>query len=121
MKEEDYLKLILPAQMLDYFKVTSVSLKDNTYYLYLEELNIHPVQFKDDKLTSKGFHEEVTIQDFPLRGKACYLKVKRRRWLNEDTGLVVDRDWKLVAKGTRMTDEFSAFLKGIIRQSSGKL
>ncbi|MGL6014937.1 MAG: ISAon1 family transposase N-terminal region protein [Selenomonadaceae bacterium] len=37
-----------------------------------------------DKLLSKGFYEPVTIQDFPLRGKACYLKVKRRRWQKRD-------------------------------------
>lgn len=85
------------------------------YEIYLEEKNIPPTQFSKDKLTSKGFYEEVTVQDFPLRGKACFLKVKRRRWLNETTGQTVSRDWDLVAKGTRMTGEFAAFLKGIIR------
>jgi len=56
----------------------------------------------------------VTIQDFPLRGKACFLKVKRRRWLNEDTGEIVMRDWDIVAKGTRMTRDFAIFLKGLV-------
>jgi len=114
LKEKDYLKLLLPEGMLDYFKVTSAELKQDQYYLYLEELNVHPAEFKGSKLTSKGFYEQATIQDFPLRGKACFLKVKRRRWLNEDTGMVVSRSWELLAQGTRMTDEFATFLKGII-------
>tara|TARA_R110002012_G_scaffold51174_6_gene132331 strand:+ start:13677 stop:13892 length:216 start_codon:yes stop_codon:yes gene_type:complete len=34
--------------------------------------------------------------------------------LNEDTNKIVSRDWELVAKGTRMTKEFAAFLKHCI-------
>jgi len=52
---------------------------------------------------SKGFFDEETVRDFPLRGKACYFKIKRRKWLNEDTGKIVYRNWGLVANGTRMT------------------
>ncbi|WP_439951256.1 ISAon1 family transposase N-terminal region protein [Formosa haliotis] len=51
------------------------------------------------------------MQDFPIRGKNVFLHITRRRWINQDTNKVVTRDWKLVAKGTRMTSEFAAFLK----------
>jgi hypothetical protein len=34
--------------------------------------------------------------------------IKRRRWTNKTTG-EIQRDWLLVAKGTRMTQEFAAF------------
>ncbi|MGL5262175.1 MAG: ISAon1 family transposase N-terminal region protein, partial [Bacteroides sp.] len=40
---------------------------------------------------------------------------KRRRWLNKSTGQLVQRDWSLVAKGTRLTAEFASFLKEINR------
>jgi hypothetical protein len=66
-------------------------------------------------LESKGYFEEETVRDFPLRGKACFLKIKRRKWLNHDTGKIVYRNWNLVASGTRMTSEFSTFLKGAFR------
>lgn len=102
---------MLPEGLLDYFEVVSMKLKEKQYFIYLEEKNIHPEQFKEDKLTSKGFFDEVTIQDFPVRGKPCYLKVKRRKWLNETTGKNVSRDWNMVAHGTRMTEEFALFLK----------
>jgi len=115
LKEKALLKFLLPEGLLDYFEVRDIVLIDNQYHIHLEEQNIHPSEFKGVKLTSKGFFDEVTIQDFPLRGKACFLKVRRRKWLNESTGLNVSRDWKLVATGTRMTEEFATFLKGIIR------
>ena len=111
MEEKDYLSLLLPQGLLEFFKVTSATLKDNAYHIYLEELNIHPEHLQGVKLVSKGFFEEVTVQDFPLRGKACFLKIKRRKWLNEETGKNVSRDWNLVANGTRMTQEFALFLK----------
>ncbi|WP_445438781.1 ISAon1 family transposase N-terminal region protein [Dyadobacter chenwenxiniae] len=50
---------------------------------------------------------------FPIRGHKVFLHIKRRRWLNITTGKVVYRDWNEVAEGTRMTSEFSAFLKEI--------
>ena len=41
------------------------------------------------------------------------LFIKRRRWLHKETKEVISKDWQLIAKGTRMTDEFATFLKGI--------
>ena len=111
LEEKDYLSLLLPEGLLDFFRVIKAALRDNAYHIYLEELNIHPEHLQGAKLTSKGFYDEASIQDFPLRGKACFLHVKRRKWLDEQTGKNVSRDWNLVANGTRMTREFALFLK----------
>ena len=67
----------------------------------------------DPDLLSKGYFPTITLQDFPIRGHKVFLHIKRRRWLNSKTGKVLYRDWTEVAEGTRMTSEFSAFLKGI--------
>ncbi|WP_224995126.1 transposase [Cesiribacter sp. SM1] len=115
MEDKHYLRFLLPEGLLEYFEVNDIKKESQHYIIYLEEKNVAPAQYQQDKLLSKGFYDEVTIQDFPLRGRACFLKVKRRRWHNETTGAVVSRDWELVAKGTRMTAEFAAFLKGIAR------
>ncbi len=40
-------------------------------------------------LIAHGFHKEVTIQDFPLRGNTVYLHVKRRRWIDKTTKEVI--------------------------------
>ena len=111
MEKHEILQLLLPDELSTYFEITNANKTEDSYTIYLLEKNETPELYKDNKLSSKGFYEEITIQDFPLRGKACYLKVKRRRWLNEDTGDIVSRDWNLVAKGTRITSDFAAFLK----------
>lgn len=115
MKQEDLLQALLPEDLLEYFDLTGIDQQPESTFIHLEERNIAPEQSTDDKLVSKGFYDPVTVQDFPLRGKACYLKVKRRRWLNESTGMIAIRDWDLVAKGTRMTKQFASFLKAINR------
>lgn len=111
----------MPEGMLEFFEIASFKKSEDSYTISLIEKNIAPGEFLGQKLSSKGFLEEVTVSDFPIRGKACYLKVKRRRWLNEDMKKIVSRDWELVAKGTRMTKEFAAFLKAVHRYNTGKL
>ena len=108
-------ELLLPEGVLDYFEITQVIQQEKEIAIVLEEKNIIPEEYKGRKLESKGFYEDSKVQDFPLRGKAVYLIVKRRRWLDKTTGDIVIRHWELVAKGTRMTQEFATFLKGISR------
>ena len=105
--------LLLPEVLIEYFELTKHDLKGEELHFYFTENNSTPTEFKDEKLTSKGFFPEATLQDFPLRGKQVFLHITRRRWMNEATGKVVSRDWELVAKGTRMTKEFATFLKEI--------
>ena len=38
-----------------------------------------PSEYSDLHLHSKGFLPEIEVQDFPIRGKAVYLRIKRRR------------------------------------------
>lgn len=109
------LSLIIPEGVSDYFKLTGHSKENSNIHIYLEEINAVPDECKTNKLQSKGFFDEVILQDFPMRGNEVFLHIKRRRWLNLDTGKVVFRNWELVAQGTRITKDFAAFLKGISR------
>lgn len=111
----DLLKFMLPDFLVDHFEVISSTNTEEILHLYFEENAKPPREFDALELVSKGFSDEITIQDFPLRGKSVYLHIKRRRWTNKNTGEIVKRDWTLVAKGTRMTHEFAAFLKEINR------
>lgn len=115
MSKDSYIEMILPDGMLTYFEVTEFKKEENNYRIYLSENNLPPEEYSDHKLTSKGFYDEIIVQDFPIRGKAFYLHIKRRRWQDETTGDIVTRDWNIVAKGTRMTQDFAFFLKAISR------
>ena len=106
---------MFPEGILEYFVVTDYKKDTENIIFYLEETNLRPEEYKKDKLISKGFYEEQTLEDFPLRGHQVSLKVKRRRWTNQSSKKIVSRDWDIVAKGTRKTQEFASFLKGINR------
>lgn len=110
------IKLLLPQEIFDYFELIHIEVNDKEVHVYMDELNTPPEGLEKEHLSSKGFHPEAIIQDFPLRNKAMFLHVRRRRWLVESTGKVISRNWDTVAKGTRLTKDFATFLKGILGQ-----
>ena len=107
------IKLLLPEEIFEYFDIIQIDTLEREIHIYLDEKSLKPKGYEMVKLISKGFHPSVIIQDFPLRDKAMFLHVRRRRWLSESTGKIVERDWDTVAKGTRLTKGFATFLKGI--------
>jgi hypothetical protein len=55
--------------------------------IVIEEQNIVPPDIPPGtRVESKGFYEPVSIYDFPLRNKLAELVVRRRRWIDKDTG-----------------------------------
>ncbi len=106
--------LVLPEGVKKYFEVIKHESDDDNLHLYLDELNIYPDEYQEDKLESKGFYDSITVQDFPIRGRNVYLHIRRRRWINRSKNdKIVSRDWNLVANGTRITQDFANFLKQI--------
>jgi hypothetical protein len=107
----------LPAGLLEHFTITSINdledtvSKEKYFEIQLEENNIlHKPNAIDYE--SKGF-TQITLQDFPIRGKAVYLKIKRRRWRHKlRPKEVVRNDFSFVAVGSGFTQELSDFLKG---------
>lgn len=111
-------QLILPEGLLDYFMIKEVKelcrLSDKKLYyeLHLEENNKLHSGYDASQYESKGF-TEVTVQDFPLRGKDVFLVVRRRRWRNKQNPKdIVKNDYSFIAEGSRLTKELADFLKG---------
>jgi transposase len=111
----ELIKLLLPEIIVEYFDLTSYKKQKEILHLYLKEINSIPKEYSPFKISSKRFFDEITVQDFPIRGHQVYLHITRRRWLNEDTGKVVFRNWNLVADAARVTRDFASFLKEINR------
>ncbi len=109
------IQFLLPEFILENFELTTIDRVEGTFHVRMEEKNVSDTDPEKKYLLSKGFFPTITVQDFPIRGHKVFLHIKRRRWLNTKTGKVVYRDWTEVADGTRMTSEFSAFLKEISR------
>ena len=110
---EILLRALLPSEIFDYFEIVNVIVNDKSIDVHLDEIMKKPEGYENDKLISKGFHSASVIQDFPIRDKALYLHVRRRKWLVESTGKIISNNWDTVAKGTRLTKGFASFLKGL--------
>lgn len=108
--------LILPEEIFEFFDIVSIESNQIQVDIHLDEKPNKPEGYELVRLTSKGFHAPIIIQDFPLREKALFLHVRRRRWYNESTSKTVEKDWESVAKGTRLTKGFASFLKGLFGQ-----
>jgi hypothetical protein len=116
--ELDFLSHIFPKGLLEHFKISGFlelcNVEDKTmfYEIQLEENNLILGDFDQSIYESKGF-TEVVLQDFPIRGKAVFLRFKRRRWrLKSDKTKVIRNDFSFVAVGSGFTQELSDFLKG---------
>ena len=113
--DSELLKLLLPEFLINHFEILKFEEENNVLHLYFEEKNTVPKEFSSLVVQSKGFLPEITVDDFPLRGKSVKLHIKRRRWTVTKNGNIIQRDWNLIAKGTRMTQDFAEFLKKISR------
>ena len=80
-------------------------------HLYLDERELQPDGHTG--LQPNGFYPESCINDFPIRDHRTILHVRRRRWKDGD-GKSYGKDWQLVARGTRHSVEFAAFLKAFL-------
>ena len=92
---------------------TLCSLETKTEYWLIdfEEKNVLPSGYSVIEYESKDFMESKLIQDFPLRGKAVFFRIKKRRWRHKQTKKVIKRDFSFIADGAKFTLELSDFLK----------
>jgi hypothetical protein len=121
----DLSALFLPEDLLEHFDATRVvelcdfSTKQMIFEIHLEEKNELPPGYNRSDYESKGFYSSKRVQDFPIRGKAMYLVIKRRRWrLKQDKTTEIKSDYSFISEGSKLTKEISDFLKGTGRDPS---
>jgi hypothetical protein len=115
----------LPAGLLNHFdiidfeEIISSEIQKDGFYIYLDEKNIIPNGFNSIDFESKGFFDTATIQDFPIRGKALFLVIRRRRWREKNNkNNQIKSDFSFIAEGSKLTLELSDFLKDTGREPS---
>lgn len=108
--EKAFISYFLPEGLLEHFKITKVeelgevSTKRMVIQVELEEINLIPKGYASSLYESKGFYPITIIQDFPVRGKAVYLSIKRRRWRHKERkNEIIHNDYTLIAEGSRLT------------------
>lgn len=103
---------------MEYFQITDcrvlcdIEIKKEFWEIEFEEKNEVPEGYVSSDYESKGFVESNLIQDFPLRGKGVFLRIKKRRWRHKATKKIIKRDFSFIADGSKFTQELSDFLKG---------
>ena len=108
--EQVILQLIFPEGIFEYFDVVSGKKDNKIVSIVFEEKNIPPLSNPDTKIISKGF-TDITITDFPIRGRKSLLTFRRRYWHIEGQKELVKRDIRLRFPGTQLEKEFADFLK----------
>lgn len=104
--------LLSHFDIVDFKELGDFQTKKDCFYIYLDEKNILPEGYNIKDFESKGFYERTLIQDFPIRGKAVYLGIRRRRWRNKnDKSIEVKSDYSFITEGSKLTIELSDFLK----------
>ena len=111
------LNAFLPTDILERFDITDTQEQDGNLLVFLQERSLPP-DIEGMQVESKGFYPEKTIQDYPVRGRPAYLKVKRRRWRDIKTNVEIPQPWDGVASGTTYTKEFGSFLKEMDRDGT---
>jgi hypothetical protein len=108
----------LPDGLLSHFDIVAfqelgdIDTKKDCFYIYLDEKNLLPNGFNNDDYESKGFYNRTLIQDFPIRGKAVYLGIKRRRWrCKTNKNIEIKSDYSFITDGSKLTIELADFLK----------
>ena len=114
MEHTQLLRAILPDVLIDNFDVVKFEKTAFRFDIWLDEKK---VQMREDKarssVISHGFGEYRTIRDFPIRGRSTYLHVRKRKWLDKDTGEIFSYDWELSEYDeTHLNAEVGSFLQG---------
>jgi len=114
----ELLPALFPTELMQYFIITGFETKlfddisKDHYIIDFEEINDIPNGYPSEEYESKGFMDSALIQDFPIRGKGVFLRIKKRRWRHKKTDVNIRRDFSFIAASSKFTSELSDFLKG---------
>ena len=110
--KKEIFELIFPKGTFEWFEITDGKTDEKNTYITLTEKDLPPLteENEDKKIIAKKFHD-ITVTDFPLRGKRALLTFRRRYWKLEGQKEYLKRDIKLMFPGTQLEQEFAAFLK----------
>ena len=110
--EEQTLGMFFPKDTFVWFDITESSVDESNIRITLQEKNLPPIpdNYSNQPIEAKGF-TDITITDFPIRGRRTLLTFRRRYWQIEGQTGYLKRDIKLSFPGTQLETEFALFLK----------
>ena len=111
---KDMFELIFPQGLFAWFELTSGRSDEEQVYFTLTEKDIPPLSNPHQMIVARKFHD-ITMTDFPLRGKRTRLTIRRRYWKLEGQDEYLKRAIPLCFPGTHLEQAFADFLKASSR------
>jgi len=114
MNTEDFLWEFMPEGLREYFDFDDIEKTDSVFRVTLvEKSNLIgvPEPWQGKKIVSTSL-DNVTLNDYPFRGRKGELLLKRRSWKFEGVDKWYRRDIEIKTPGTQLQKEFALFLKG---------
>lgn len=110
--QQKVLEIFFPKGVFEWFDLVDGTADDEDIKITLEEKDIPPAneENKNQKIIARKFHD-ITITDFPIRGRRALLTFRRRYWKIEGQKEYLKRDIQLAFFGTQLEREFANFLK----------
>jgi len=110
--KKEIFELIFPKGIFEWFEIIKGDIKGEDISITLEEKDNPPLTEAggNQKIIARKFHE-ITVTDFPLRGKRTLLTFRRRYWKIEGKKEYLKRDIQICFPGTQLEKEFADFLK----------
>ena len=102
-------RLLLPEGTLDYFDLVDVKESVNEVVIYLRgDIVLRSIQIRI--LRVKAFMILLLFRIFLFVARRSSY-IRRRRWLLKKHNEYISRNWRMVAEGSGMTQDFASFLK----------
>jgi len=114
MKAEDLLWEFLPEGLREFFDIEKIEKTPSLFRITLvEKANLAgvPAPWQGKKIVSSS-QDNVTLNDYPFRGRKGELLLKRRSWKFEGVDKWYRRTIDVKVPGTQLQKEFALFLKG---------
>ncbi len=119
MKEHELLWSFLPEGLEGLFEVSGFEKDKETFKITLTEKNILPANLPREYRGKKVINtvlNDITINDFPIRGRMAAIRLKRRSWKFEKVDKMIKRNIDICSNGTKIEQEFADFLKELDRK-----
>jgi hypothetical protein len=115
------MQMVLPEAIIDHFEIESINETKDAWELVLYEKEDQiPLPLRGKNIVKAGLCNPVELHGFPVKGKAFYIKIYRRRWKEAGGGKCYDNQYDLHEAGMKATREFGAFLKENFRLTATK-
>ena len=110
---EELVSLVAPGDLSKSFSLTKIREQESHIKIEFEEdPKLVPNELEGKDVVLNGFMNPLELQTFPLKDKAVYLLVKRRRWkIRGEHKKSYHNNYDLTETGIKASPAFGSFLK----------